>query len=99
MKVEWTSLAQERFREQQDFIARSDYEESAQDWAAGIIGEVSLLEASPHLGRVVPEIGREDIRELVYKKKYCIFYKVARACCYILSIRRKEKQITSTYSF
>ena len=56
---------------------REYYERVAPDYAQtfvdGAIEKTLELEAFPRIGRVVPEIGDEDLRELVYRQ-YRIIY-------------------------
>lgn len=61
---------------------RKYYEQVAPDYAQtfidGAVEKTRRLEAFPRLGRIVPEIGDEDIRELLYRQ-YRIIYIVDRA--------------------
>lgn len=97
-RIVWTRLAQVRFREQQDRLAEVDYEQTALEWGEGIVVAVEQLQTFPMSGRIVPEISRSDIRELIYRKRFRVIYKVLDDTCYILSIRRGEKLITSLRS-
>jgi addiction module RelE/StbE family toxin len=40
-----------------------------------IFEKAHLLEKHPRMGRMVPELGREEVRELIYKQ-YRIVYKI-----------------------
>ena len=63
MKVVWSPLALARLREAAAFIARDKPGASAR-WAASAFDAVEVLADLPRSGRVVPELGREDVREL-----------------------------------
>ncbi len=56
---------------------RDYYERVAPDYAQtfveGAIEKTLQLEAFPRIGRIVPEIGEEDLRELIYRQ-YRIIY-------------------------
>ncbi|RZK30415.1 MAG: type II toxin-antitoxin system RelE/ParE family toxin [Hymenobacter sp.] len=71
-----------------DIYAASEYHRPfAPAFADKLIEDIfakgRLLETQPLLGRVVPEAGRADIRELLHKK-YRIIYQVATAESVIL---------------
>ena len=67
MKIIWQPLALERVHEIIDLIAR-DRPLAAERWAVGLFDLVEKRQPSPKRGRVVPEVGREQIRELLYRK-------------------------------
>ena len=98
--VKWTPRGMKRLRDRQDWIAReSCSREIAAAWADRIISEAdSQLPMFPHSGRTVPEINRNDIREIIVGKTTRVIYKVRRASCYILSVRRVRERITSMRS-
>jgi plasmid stabilization system protein ParE len=56
---------------------REYYERVAPDYAQtfvdGAIEKTHQLEAFPRIGRIVPEIGDEDVREVIYRQ-YRIIY-------------------------
>jgi addiction module RelE/StbE family toxin len=80
MRIVWTELSVEKLEEIADYISL-DNQTSAQNWVINIKKSVTKLNDFPELGRVVPEIGRKDIRELI-EENYRIIYK------------RKENEIT-----
>ena len=51
------------------------------------------LADNPRLGRMVPEIGRPDIREILVAP-YRIFYRVRPGTCQVLSIRHARQRTT-----
>jgi plasmid stabilization system protein ParE len=61
---------------------REYYERVAPDYAQtfvdGAVEKTHQLEAFPRIGRTVPEIGDEDLRELIYRQ-YRIVYIVSGA--------------------
>lgn len=66
-------------------------------WHDNIFDTAERLADFPLSGRVVPEIGREDIREIILSP-YRIIYKTCRASCEILSVRHSRRQIKSLRS-
>jgi toxin ParE1/3/4 len=89
VKVVWSPLALDRVREAAATIAR-DKPMAARRWAASVFDVVETLSESPLRGRVVPEIGREDLRELLHGT-YRIIYQVATETVYVLTVRHGRR--------
>ena len=85
MKIIWTELSVEKLEDIADYIS-IDNKVSAKDWVINIQQSVSKLNDFPELGRVVPEIGRKEIRELI-EGNYRIVYKREKSKITILTIR------------
>ena len=66
MKLVWSPLAVERALEAKAYIA-ADNPRAADKWAAGLVSAVSKLKRHPKLGRLVPEIGLEEYRQLCWR--------------------------------
>ena len=64
MKIVWTQLAVEKLEEYADYIAL-DKPMAALKWAESIQNSVNKLSKFSQIGRIVPEIRRMDIRELI----------------------------------
>ena len=98
MKVEWTPRGELRLRQCRDYIL-----EISQDLLTAYNFEDHIIDISlqladfPLSGRMVPEIGRPNIRELLYKD-YRIIYRYTATCCYVLSVRHGSFLIKSLYS-
>jgi toxin ParE1/3/4 len=71
------------------------YEEVAPDFAplfvAGAFETVARLVDFPNAGRVVPEIGDESIRELIYRQ-YRIIYVVGEDSAEVLTVYHSARQ-------
>ena len=71
------------------------YEEVAPDFAplfvAGAFETAGRLSEFPNAGRVVPEIGDESIRELIYRQ-YRIIYVVDEGSAEILTVYHSARQ-------
>lgn len=63
MKVAWSPLAIQRVTEIARFIAL-DKPGAARHWADSIFDAAGRLEVHPESGRIVPELGRPEIREV-----------------------------------
>ena len=85
MKITWAPRAKRRAGEYGEHIAQ-DNEEAAYAWLVGIFEEVERLKDFPEQGRVVPEIGRPDVRENFYMS-HRIIYKIGSRRIRIVTIR------------
>ncbi len=83
--VVWSPLAVERVGEAADFIAL-DNPDAAARWTESVFDVVARLEAFPNSGSVLPELAREDVRELLHGE-YRIVYRVEVERVLILTVR------------
>ncbi len=89
MKIIWSPLAIERASEISDYITQ-DNPSAALKWLETIFVKVEQLEASPEIGRIVPETNNKEIRELIYGN-YRIIYRVETKQISILTIRHGKQ--------
>ncbi len=89
MKIIWSPLAIDRTTEIAEYIAL-DNPAAAKNWIGLIFQEVELLVSSPKMGRVVPEIGSKQIRELIIAN-YRIIYRIEKINISILTIRHGKQ--------
>lgn len=92
MKVEWAPLAIERAYEEARYIA-ADKPDAALMWLEGLFACTDRLEHFPDSGRVVPEIGLPEYREIVYRKSHRVVYRRDAEIISILTIRRYRQQL------
>jgi len=85
MKIVWSPLAIERVTEIAQYITQ-DNPAASQKWVETIFLKVEQLQSSPASGRIVPEISREDIREIILGN-YRIVYRTDPKKISILTIR------------
>ena len=85
MRIVWSPLAIQRLREAVEYIAR-DKQGAAERWLEGAFEAVGRLAELPQSGRVVPELGRPDIREVIYGN-YRIIYRVSPEAVLVLTVR------------
>jgi toxin ParE1/3/4 len=85
MNIIWSPLALDRVSEIAGYIAQ-DKPSAAEMWVKAIFSKVEQLEVSPELGRIVPEIGNSQFRELIYCN-YRIIYRVEIIRISILTVR------------
>jgi toxin ParE1/3/4 len=93
MKIVWSPLSLQRIQEISDYIA-SDNIPAANNWIDIIFEKVDILKINPEIGRVVPEIEKSHIRELIHGN-YRIIYLYNPKQIAILTIRH-FKQILPT---
>jgi plasmid stabilization system protein ParE len=89
MKITWSPLAVARVREAAQYIAR-DNPGAARSWVESVFQRVAQLTAFPTSGRVVPELGREDVRELIHGN-YRIIYRMEKKAVLILTVRHGKR--------
>jgi plasmid stabilization system protein ParE len=68
-----------------DYIAY-DSPKAANEWIDTILDKVDLLKTSPGTGRIVPELGNPDFRELIVGN-YRIIYRSLNKAVRILTVR------------
>ena len=89
MRVIWSPLALERVNEIADYIAENNLE-AAKLFVLDVFGAVDRLKAFPNSGRVVPEVKRQNIREIIFKN-YRVVYRVERKRVSILTVRHGKQ--------
>ena len=93
MKLIWTDPSIADLRAIRDYIGRdSDY--YAADLVEQVVLSVERLLQFPRLGRVVPEVQDENIRELV-QQSYRIIYRIVGERIEILTIVHGSRDLSS----
>ena len=64
MRLLWSPLALDRALEAKAYIAANN-PDAAEKWASGLVSLVAKLKRHPKIGRVVPEIGLQEYREII----------------------------------
>ena len=90
MKVVWSPLAIERVIEAAEFIA-GDKPAAAQRWAEATFAAVARLADFPASGRIVPELGRPEVRELI-QGSHRIIYRIDDDAVLILTVRHASRR-------
>jgi plasmid stabilization system protein ParE len=83
-EIRWTLTAAEDLQLLEQWIAR-DSPLNAVEFTDRLIGSVEILADNPRIGRVVPEFGREGLRESIFRG-YRIVYSVEEAHLTILRV-------------
>ena len=89
MRIIWSPLSLERVAEIADYIAWDNLT-AAERWVDGIFKSVEPLDDLPKLGRIVPEIEKDDFREII-KGNYRIIYRVEAEQVSILTVRHGKQ--------
>ena len=94
VRIRWTPRARIRLAAILRTILEEDGPVIEVGWARRFLEAPNVLANNPNIGRVVPEIGREDIREIGLLP-YRIIYRASPTICHILSIRHARRRIKS----
>lgn len=94
MKVIWSPLSYERLENIYEFIFDKD-PVAAKKLISRIFERVESLSRYPERGRKVPEINRDEIRE-IFKSEYRIIYKIESKKILILTIRNFKQLLPKT---
>ncbi len=89
--VVWSDPAKADLRAIHDFIAQNS-KFYAKKVLQDIVDKSGALDALPRSGRVVPELGEPDIRE-VAAHAYRIIYEIRNADCFVLAIIHKRREL------
>jgi plasmid stabilization system protein ParE len=95
LKLIWSPLAIERAYEEARYIA-ADKRDAALQWLEELFESTDRLGDFPDSGRVVPEIGLPEYRELVYRKSHRVVYRRDRSAVYILTVRRFKQPLDTS---
>lgn len=98
MRIIWSPLALERVTEIAFYIAE-DKPGASKKWVESIFESVEKLTTYPKLGRIVPEIKKENFREIIHGD-YRIIYSISENSIEILTVRHgmqllSESNLTS----
>ena len=84
VKLRWTRRAKQDLIEIGRYIAR-DKREAAQRWVKTLRKHAERAAEFPMVGRRVPELMREDVREIVFRG-YRIVYLIGDGSVFILTV-------------
>ena len=89
MKVVWSPLALKRAQDISANIAM-DKPSAAKEWIHGLFKAVARLDRYPESGRIVPEVQRTDVRELVYNA-YRVIYRMGNEISVLTVIHGRQQ--------
>ena len=88
LKIIWSALAVDQVRDIASYKPAV-----ALKWADGIFDSVARLVEFPKSGRIVPELGRSEIREMV-EGNYRVIYKVKEKELLVLVVKSYRQKLT-----
>ena len=89
MRIIWSPLAVERISEISDYIAEDNTDASIK-WLESVFKVIERLKDYPESGRVVPELGKPNLREIIHGH-YRIIYKIQQNELFILTVRHLKQ--------
>ena len=89
MKVTWSPLADEQVDDAVAYIS-DDNPTAALQWLERLLDRTKSLATFPDSGRVVPEIGRQDIREIIVSP-YRVMYRRTDDLMEIAAVRHDAR--------
>ncbi len=95
-RIYWTRQAREDLRGIRAFIAK-DAPATASAFVRRLRESVERLRTFPHSGQIVPELGRDDIREII-RGSYRIIYRVRSSRADILAVYHGAQLLDETES-
>jgi plasmid stabilization system protein ParE len=93
--VKWSVPARNDLKQIHDYIAK-DSEYYAQNVIQEIVAKTETLTEHPEIGRIVPEIGDQNIRELIIYS-YRLIYESSVADIEILAIIHGRRDFNSAW--
>ena len=94
MRIVWAPIALDRADEAARYIA-GYRPAAAAKWIDGLFDVVATLRVFPHKGRMVPEVGRAEIREVLYGQ-YRVIYRLEEKRLFILTVRHQRRQFSES---
>ena len=94
MRIIWAPIALDRAEEAARYIAR-DRPAAAAKWIDGLFDAVSDLKTFPQKGRVVPEVRRTEVREVLYGQ-YRVIYRLEENRLFILTVRHQRRHFSES---
>ncbi len=89
MRVTWSPLAEDQVDEAVAYIARVD-RTAALAWLEELLDHVESLARFPDSGRMVPELQRDDIREILVTP-YRVMYRRGEGVVEIAAVRHEAR--------
>lgn len=85
MNIFWSPLSIERLEEISDYIAQDNIS-AANKFVDDVFSKVEVLKGNVEIGRVVPELGQSNIREIIFRN-YRIIYRYDSKRISVLTVR------------
>ncbi|MEM1269661.1 MAG: type II toxin-antitoxin system RelE/ParE family toxin [Bacteroidota bacterium] len=89
--VKWSTPALERVAEISDYLDTLG-DGMAEAWIDGLFAKMDEVAYTPRMGRVVPELERDEVREVFYKQ-YRVIYRVDPSQLAVLTVRHMKQRL------
>ena len=93
VKIRWTRKATEDIYALREFF-KGHSEKYAEQLTEKIFEKAEYLEHYPEIGRIVPELDRPEIRELIFKNYRIVYYVVSSDYIDILAVHNGLRLLT-----
>ncbi len=93
MKIQWTEPAVLDLEDIRDFISR-DSVYYASEFVAKILNIVEKLDCFPNVGRRVPEVEDDSIREIIFHN-YRVIYQIREQVILILGVIHAARDLSN----
>lgn len=90
MRIVWAPLAERRVQEALQRIAEERLTAAAQRWLERLLASVEQLATFPQRGRMVPEVNRPEIREVIVAP-YRVVYRREPKRVIVLTVRHVRR--------
>lgn len=94
MRISWSARARRDIRNLRVYIAK-DSPYYARRFVDQLVTSVDRLSEHPYSGRTVPEIEREDVREILFQH-YRIIYLIGSDVIHILTVLHGRRDFASS---
>ena len=91
LTVKWSDIALQRIYEIADFIAK-DAPQASSKWIETLFEQEKNLRQLPFIGRMVPEVKKENVREILIGN-YRLIYKIVEKEIWILTVKNQREKI------
>ncbi|MEQ8471285.1 MAG: type II toxin-antitoxin system RelE/ParE family toxin [Marinoscillum sp.] len=91
-QIIWSNQALSDLLDIAEYIAK-DSHKYAQRTVTKLYNKVSVLESNPQIGRIVPELNQEKVREII-EGNYRIIYEVKEREVQILTVHHSARNLT-----
>ncbi len=95
MKIIWSPTARTKTKEILEYIAE-DNPDAALNLIDLFEANIEKLKGNPKLGRVLPELKNDKIREIVVHKNYGVIYEINPDIIEVLTIRHFRQNFSSS---
>lgn len=94
--IEFTPKSIEDINNTAEYIALQS-PHFAQKFVKSIFKEVEILKTFPNIGRVVPEIDDQEIREIFYQKYRIVYHVIDASTIHIITVQHGSRDVKSWF--